>query len=136
MKKNVLKWLLPLFCVAAVSILGCKIASGDSDDNGGGGGKETVELKICVLGIPSTNKKPGVWAWAKASSDINYTSASWPGDLAMEKGKEGGYDCYTYTLKVDPNYDLGILFNNIAGADGKPKTGDIVIPKAKFLTAK
>ena len=132
MKKNVLKWLLPLFCVVAVSIFGCKT---DSDDNGGGGGKETVELKICVLGIPSTNKKPGVWAWAKASSDINYTSASWPGDLAMEKGKEGGYDCYTYTLKVDPNYDLGILFNNIAGADGKPKTGDIVIPKAKFQTA-
>lgn len=131
MKKNVLKWLLPLFCVVAVSIFGCKT---DSDDNGGGG-KETVELKICVLGIPSTNKKPGVWAWAKASSDINYTSASWPGDLAMEKGKEGGYDCYTYTLKVDPNYDLGILFNNIASADGLPKTGDIVIPKAKFQTA-
>lgn len=131
MKKNVLKWLLPLFCVVAVSIFGCKT---DSDDNGGGG-KETVELKICVLGIPSTNRKPGVWAWAKASPDKNYTSAGWPGDLAMEKGKEGGYDCYTYTLKVDPNYDLGILFNNIAGNDGKPQTGDIVIPKAKFQTA-
>lgn len=132
MKKNVLKWLLPLFCVVAVSIFGCKT---DSDDNGGGGGKETVELKICVLGIPSTNRKPGVWAWAKASPDKNYTSAGWPGDLAMERGKEGGYDCYTYTLKVDPNYDLGILFNNIAGNDGKPQTGDIVIPKAKFQTA-
>lgn len=132
MKKNVLKWLLPLFCVVAVSIFGCKT---DSDDNGGGGGKETVELKICVLGIPSTNRKPGVWAWAKASPDKNYTSAGWPGDLAMEKGKEDDYDCYTYTLKVDPNYDLGILFNNIAGNDGKPQTGDIVIPKAKFQTA-
>lgn len=99
----------------------------------------TVKLKICVLGIPSEilseNGKPGVWAWAKASPDKNYTSAGWPGDLAMEKGKEGDYDCYTYTLKVDPNYDLGILFNNIAGNDGKPQTGDIVIPKAKFQTA-
>lgn len=38
MKKNVLKWLLPLFCVVAVSIFGCKT---DSDDNGGG--KKTVD---------------------------------------------------------------------------------------------
>lgn len=93
----------------------------------------SVRLKICVLGIPSTNKKPGVWAWAKAGPDTNYTSATWPGDLAMVKGKESGYDCYTYTLIVDPKYDLGILFNNING--GSPQTGDIVIPKAKFQTA-
>lgn len=97
--------------------------------------KPTVELKICVLGIPDGNKKPGVWAWAKASSDINYTSAGWPGDLAMEKGTEGGYDCYTYTLKVDPNYDLGILFNNIESNKGEPQTKDIGIPKENFQTA-
>lgn len=93
----------------------------------------SVELKIYVLGIPSTNKKPGVWAWAKASSDKNYASVAWPGDLEMKKGTEGVYDCYTYTLKVDPNYDLGILFNNLDG--GSPQTDDIVIPKAKFQTA-
>lgn len=99
----------------------------------------TVELKICVLGIPSEilseKGKPGVWAWAKAGPDTNYTSATWPGDLAMKKGTESGYDCYTYTLKVDPNYDLGILFNNIAGNDGKPQTKDIVITKENFQTA-
>ena len=94
----------------------------------------SVELKICVLGIPSTNTKPGVWAWAKAGSDTNYTSATWPGDLAMVKGTESGYDCYTYTLKVDPKYDLGILFNNLNN-NGSPQTGDIVIPKAKFQAA-
>ena len=95
--------------------------------------KPTVELKIYVLGIPSTNKKPGVWAWAKASSDKNYASVAWPGDLEMKKGTEGVYDCYTYTLKVDPNYDLGILFNNLDG--GSPQTKDIVILKENFQTA-
>lgn len=95
----------------------------------------SVELKICVLGIPSENEKPGVWAWAKATSDTNYSSASWPGDLAMTKSIEKGFDCYTYTLKVDPKYNLGILFNSIDGKDGKPQTGDITIPKEKFQTA-
>lgn len=95
----------------------------------------TVELKICVLGIPAENKKPGVWAWAITPSHVNYTSAGWPGDLAMVEGKESGYDCYTYTLKVDPKYDLGILFNNIVGNDGKPQTKDIVILKENFQTA-
>ena len=97
----------------------------------------TVKLKICVLGLPSEilseNGKPGVWAWAKASSDINYASVDWPGDLEMKKGKEDGYDCCTYTLKVDPKYDLGILFNNLNG--GSPQTGDIVILKENFQDA-
>lgn len=93
----------------------------------------TVELKICVLGIPAENKEPGVWAWAKASSDINYASVTWPGDLAMVKSSESGFECYTCTLKVDPKYDLGILFNNLKG--GSPQTENIGIPKAKFQTA-
>ncbi len=89
----------------------------------------TVSLKLVVLGIPSENTKPGVWAWAKAGSDINYTSKAWPGDLEMTAGKESGYSCYTYTLKVDPAYSLGILFNNLSGENGKPQTGDITIGK-------
>lgn len=93
----------------------------------------SVELKICVLGIPAENKEPGVWAWAKASSDINYASVTWPGNLAMVESSESGFDCYTYTLKVDPKYDLGILFNNLKG--GSPQTENIEIPKAKFQTA-
>ncbi len=87
----------------------------------------TVELKLVVLGIPSNNEKPGVWAWAVAGSHVNYTTKSWPGDLEMTAGKESGYPCYTYTLKVDPAYPLGILFNNLDG--GSPQTGDITIEK-------
>ncbi len=93
----------------------------------------SVDIKLVLLGAPSTNEKPGVWAWAEASSDVNYQTDGWPGKLEMTKGTESGYDVYTYTLKVNPEYDLGILFNNISG--GSPQTKDITIPKDKISAA-
>lgn len=96
----------------------------------------TVNLKLVLLGVPSTNAKPGVWAWARDDNgkDTNYTKAGWPGDLAMTSATEQNYPCYTYTLKVNPAYKLGILFNNLSG--DAPQTKDIIIPKEDISTAK
>ena len=94
----------------------------------------SVDITFVLLGVPSGNAKPGVWAWAEnGDADVEYTAKSWPGDMAMTAETISGYSCYTYTLKVDPSYPLGILFNNISG--GSPQTNDIEIPKEKIATA-
>ena len=87
----------------------------------------SVDVTIYLYGVPASCTNPGVWAWAKAASDTSYTEASWPGDMVMEADDSQGYDGYKYVLKVDPAYDLGILFNNNSG--GAPQTSDIIIPK-------
>ena len=94
----------------------------------------SVDITINLFGVPAKCTKPGIWAWAKATSDVNYTSKSWPGDLAMISTNIGGYAAYTYTLTVDPAYDLGILFNNLSG--GSPQTADIIIPKDDISSEK
>lgn len=94
-----------------------------------------VTIKINLLGVPSENATPGVWAWAKASADTNYTTANWPGDMKMTAETISGYSGYTYSLKVDNTYDLGILFNNLtSGKNGSPQTKDIIIPKSVFAS--
>lgn len=94
-----------------------------------------VTIKINLLGVPSENATPGVWAWAKASADTNYTTANWPGDMKMTAETISGYSGYTYSLKVDNTYDLGILFNNLtSGKNGSPQTKDIIIPKSVFTS--
>ncbi len=90
----------------------------------------TVNITLKLLGVPSDCTKPGVWAWAKANPDTSYTTEKWPGNFVMTAETINGYSGYSYTLAIDPVYDLGILFNNLTtGKDGKPQTKDIVIPK-------
>lgn len=90
----------------------------------------SVTVTIYLYGVPSTNTKPGVWAWEKVSSgDVNLCGSSWPGTGTMTKGTYEGYIGYKYELNVDPKYDLGILFNNVGDSNGKPQTSDIIIPK-------
>lgn len=88
----------------------------------------SVKVTIYLYGVPSTNTTPGVWAWEKVpTGDVNLCGSSWPGTETMTKGTYEGYEGYTYELAIDPEYDLGILFNKIPG--GAPQTSDIVIPK-------
>lgn len=86
-------------------------------------------ITINLLGVPSINTKLKVWAWAKATPEVNYTTVDWPGDLEMEAAKIGEYDGYTYKLKVNNSYDLGILFNSSGG-----QTSDIIISKKVFAS--
>lgn len=146
MKKSNILSKIAAFALSGVLLFGAVSCSNDLDGKASSQNSSraatslsdlsrTVELKLVVLGIPSTNTKPGVWAWAKAGSDINYSTKAWPGDLEMAGGTESNYPCYTYTLKVDPAYSLGILFNNLDNG-GSPQTGDITIKKADIASSK
>ena len=93
----------------------------------------SVTVTIYLYGVPSTNTTPGVWAWEKVpTGDVNLCGDDWPGTGTMTKGTYEGYEGYTYELAVDPEYNLGILFNKIPG--GSPQTSDIIIPKEKVAT--
>lgn len=86
MKKNVLKWLLPLFCVVAVSIFGCKT---DSDDNGGG--KKTVDYN------------------ASGSSELPKTTAKTVIKnkvLNLNGSTDDYYEEYTFTSETAGTYSL------------------------------
>lgn len=93
MKKNVLKWLLPLFCVVAVSIFGCKT---DSDDNGGGGGKKTVDYNASGSSeLPKTTAKTVIKNKVvnlNGSTDVYYEEYTFnsetAGTYALYKGTE------------------------------------------------
>lgn len=90
MKKNVLKWLLPLFCVVAVSIFGCKT---DSDDNGGG---ETVDYNASGSSeLPKTTAKTVIKNKVvnlNGSTDVYYEEYTFnsetEGTYALYKGTE------------------------------------------------
>lgn len=90
MKKNVLKWLLPLFCVVAVSIFGCKT---DSDDNGG---KKTVDYNASGSSeLPKTTAKTVIKNKVvnlNGSTDVYYEEYTFnsetAGTYALYKGTE------------------------------------------------
>lgn len=90
MKKNVLKWLLPLFCVVAVSIFGCKT---DSDDNGGG---KTVDYNASGSSeLPKTTAKTVIKNKVvnlNGSTDVYYEEYTFnsetAGTYALYKGTE------------------------------------------------
>ena len=86
----------------------------------------SADVKVNVL-YADTSKSWNVWAWAKAGTDINYSTKGWPGDLVLTKNGT----VFSRTLSVDANYDLGLLF---VASSGSPQTKDITIPKAS-LTA-
>lgn len=96
----------------------------------------TKNVEIYLYGVPAACTKPGVWAWAEnGESDIGYTVGTWPGKATdcMTAGTYEGYAGYKYILKVDPSYDLGILFNN-RNNSGSPQTKDIIIPKEDIFS--
>ncbi len=92
MKKNVLKWLLPLFCVVAVSIFGCKT---DADDEGGG--KETVDYNASGSSeLPKTTAKTVIKNKVvnlNGSTDVYYE------EYTFTSEKEGTYSLYKGTEK-------------------------------------
>lgn len=80
-------------------------------------------VKICLFGADST-KDWNIWAWKKGTTDVDYSSKSWPGNLSLSKiNKQYGY-MYSY-LNVDKTLPMGILF---VASTGSPQTSDIVIP--------
>ena len=99
MKKNVLKWLLPLFCVVAVSIFGCKA---DSDDNGGGG---TVDYNASGSSeLPKTKAKTVIKNKVvnlNTSADVYYEEYTFTSETA------GTYSLYKGTEKQKREREQG-----------------------------
>lgn len=144
MKGNILKTAASSF--AALLLCGVLVLTGCANeiDDGyerNGNRAASVELdkstsvKLHVFGVPATIKKCNVWPWADitegdgGADDKNYATADWPGDCAMEAGKNSGYDVWSYTLKVDKNYQLGVLF---VASDKSAQTGNSYIPKDRL----
>ena len=90
-----------------------------------------TSITVNVLDVPEDVTKCNVWAW-EPSSNTNYSSAGWPGNLSMRPTTIEGFSAFTYQLKVDSRYDLGILF---VSSTGSPQTADIKIPKEEFADA-
>ncbi len=88
---------------------------------------KTADVKVNVL-YADASKSWNVWAWAKAGTDINYSTKGWPGDLALTKNGS----VFSSPLSVDPAYDLGILF--VDSENPKTQTKDITIPKARLTS--
>lgn len=147
--KNIFKTISALLLGAALlfGAVGCSNGLGDGiNDSANGARAATVTLNpsvtitINLFGVPSDNTTPGVWAWTDGASGYyvgtspywSSTLPTWPGSMTMTSTTVSGYSAYTYSLHVDSNYDLGILFNKIPG--GSPQTKDIIIPKSVFTS--
>ena len=87
-------------------------------------------ITVNVLDVPDTVKNCNVWAW-EPSSNTDYSSKGWPGNLSMRATTIEGFSAFTYTFNIDSKYDLGILF---VSSTGSPQTSDIKIPKEEFVS--
>lgn len=134
MKKNGLKLLLALMLAATVALTGCSSGGGGDDDsvNTYGSGNTSVNIYLLASSVPSSSAGYNIWAWKK-TSNTNYTSASWPGDMKLGTTTVEGYSFYAAVLNVDSSDDLGLLFVN---SSGSAQTSDITIPKAELTAGK
>lgn len=129
-----MKKITTIFSVLLASILLFSCANSLDEIGGNTSGRSvdplaalsrTATVNFNVLYADSTVDW-NVWAWAKADKDVDYATAAWPGDLKMTKSDDG--KIFSYSLLVDPNYDLGCLF-----VSGSNQTKDCIIPKAKLV---
>lgn len=85
----------------------------------------TSSIKVYVFNAEA-GKTWNVWAWREeGANDSNYNTKGWPGgDIVLAQDEE--LAALSATFKVDPNYEMGILF---VSSDSKMQTKDILVPK-------
>lgn len=132
MKKNVLKWLLPLFCVVAVSILGCKIGS---DDEGGGEAKideslpkpEKGYLRINTLDTTATD----LWIWNDFDPSATAFCKGWTEKAFPITGKNGDF-VYADIKLQDAPQQVGFILRSRPDDKGKLTNDVIYVFPAKY----